>query len=142
MVPLEGLQPGISHSEANEAKVVTFTTRRPRVCRIWRTVPSSRSSSGATVLCSNWPSGVSATCRVPRWKRVVPSSSSSARICRLTADWVRNSSSAAPLKLKRRATASNARKGPMLKGRWRGVFMRKCYQSGTQVSLDPGPGQP
>ena len=80
---------GISHSDANEAKVVTLTTRRPRVERIWRTVLSSRSSIGSTAASSSLPSGASSTWRVPRRKSVAPSSSSSERIWRLMADWVR-----------------------------------------------------
>ena len=40
---------GSSHSEANEAKVVTLTRRRPRDWRICRTLASSRASQGSTL---------------------------------------------------------------------------------------------
>ncbi len=57
---------GISHSDENDAKVVTLTTLRPRPTRIWRTVASSRSSTGATARSSVAPSLVISTWRVPR----------------------------------------------------------------------------
>lgn len=109
---------GISHSEAKEGKVVRLTWWRERARRICRTVPSSRMSRGATVRSRAWPAAVSSTLRVPRVNSGAPSSSSSPLIWRLMAGWVRCISSAAALKLRRRATASKLRRQSRASGRW------------------------
>ena len=110
---------GISHIDANEAKVVTDTCRRPALWRMWRTAASMRGSACPTAL-SNWmPASVSSTARVWRKKSGTPTSSSSAWIWRLTADCVSAISSAARRKLRCRATASKARRCPAWMGRER-----------------------
>src|SRR5262249_19676929 len=82
---------------------------------------------------------VISTERVPRVNRLEPSSSSRLLIWRLIADCVRNSSSAASLKLRRRATASNARRLPSDSARRDPAFLSNPHQWPPRVSLDfPG----
>ena len=52
---------GINHIDANDAKVLRFTTLRPRAWRIWRTLASMRCNSGATLRSNKMPSDVSST---------------------------------------------------------------------------------
>lgn len=119
---------GSSHSEAKEAKVVTLTRCRLCFSRICRTPASSLASQGSTVRSRICASCVISTWRVPRTSSGVPSSSSRLLICRLMADWVTNSSSAASLKLRRRATASKARRLVSESGRRRPVFISNPHQ--------------
>ena len=108
---------GSSQSEPKDAKVVTLTRLRLRAARICRTLASIFGRLASTARNSSWPFCVISTWRVPRTKSAAPSSSSKPLICRLIADCVTNSSSAASLKLERRATASNARRLLSDKGR-------------------------
>ena len=101
---------GISHIEANDAKVVTETLLRPALWRICRTVASMRGKVCCTASNSSAPALVSSTARVWRRNRLTPTSSSSDWICLLTADWVNAISSAAARKLRCLATASKARR--------------------------------
>ena len=132
---------GISHSDENDAKVVTLTTLRPRPTRIWRTVASSRSSAGATVRSSAAPSLVISTWRVPRVKSGAPSSASSVLIWRLTADWVRCSSSAAARKLEQTRHRLEGADRPhgqrtMTGSLHHALFMTVPHQSKVWMSLD------
>jgi len=139
MLALDEASRGSSHNDANDAKVVMLTWRRPRALRICRTVVSSRCSSGTTPR-SNWlPAPVSSTRRVPRRNSGAPNSSSRPLIWRLMAGWVRCSSSAAAEKLARRATASKARSGPTASARWIGLFITISHQWVARFSFDFAP---
>ena len=69
---------GINHIDANEAKVVMLTLRRPALWRICRTTPSICGKARATVPSSSAPALVSSTARVWRKNRAAPTSSSNA----------------------------------------------------------------
>jgi hypothetical protein len=117
---------GMSHIEANEAKVVSDTLWRPALWRIWRTAVSMRGSDCCTASSSSAPALVSSTARVWRRNSATPTSSSSDWIWRLTADWVSAISSAAARKFRCRATASKARRWPAEIGRERRWVCECC----------------
>ncbi len=117
---------GISHIDANDAKVVSATDRRPALWRIWRTALSMRGSDCDTAISSCAPALVSSTARVWRRNRLTPTSSSSDWIWRLTADWVSAISSEAARKFRCRATASKARRWPAEIGRVRRCVWECC----------------
>ena len=119
---------GSSQSEPNDAKVVTLTRLRLRAWRIWRTLASIFCRPASTARSSIWPLCVISTWRVPRTNRAAPSSSSSPLIWRLMADCVTKSSSAASLKLSRRATASKARRLFSESGRLDRIFISNTHQ--------------
>ncbi len=121
---------GISHIEANEAKVVMVTLLRPALWRICRTAASMRGSDCDTADSSCAPALVSSTARVWRRNRGTPTSSSSDWICRLTADCVSAISSAAARKFRWRATASKARRWPAAIGRLR-RWVWECSMGGA-----------
>ncbi|SIP91489.1 hypothetical protein SAMN05421829_101305 [Aromatoleum tolulyticum] len=101
---------GTSHSAEMPMLAVTVTGRGPRGRSVSASAAYSASQASAA-RARRAPSAVSARLRTPRTNSATPSASSSACTWRLIADWVRNSSSAARVKLRCRAAATKPRSG-------------------------------
>src|SRR6201999_3484293 len=101
-----GMKSSLAKNGGTSTRNVCLPLRRAICARL----RSRASSSGSTSSSSVWPAVVNASARVLRSNSRTPNESSSSRIWWLTAEGVRNSSSAANLKLRCLAATQNARR--------------------------------